>query len=350
VGGDVFMSDMTLKYPKGELVCNDVNGLTGFLTFDDYNAVYTSKNKYIKAWVDNVEFTGEKLGDWSYSCWTALSEGHDTKKAESPRSHIDLKVTNCTFNEMGWATQTGYIDEGKVILGSKNNGNTYNNCAEAAVFYDFINVSFQIVGNKFNVPVTGWALDMDNTSSVVETQTKNPSFIIEGNEINLVGAYGFWMHDHRLVSNPEENLPVLFQIRNNKFNLSDDAPTGTKSLGVESYEVRGPVFSDNQFTGTGDIGLDIAPSGTGNVYAEDGLIIRNNFSRSTFATAAIMLNEWTKDWNIIGNVNASIIDNGTDNVIKNCNIRHYDNFGKHWPSPEDHMNFSGGKFRGPHHE
>jgi hypothetical protein len=158
------------------------------------------------------------------------------------------------------------------------------------------------------------------------------------------------MHDHRLVSNPEENLPVLFQVRNNKFNLSDDAPTGTKSLVVDSYEVRGPVFSDNQFTGTGDIGLNIAPSGQGDVYAEDGLIIGNNFSRSTFATAAILLNEWTKDWNVIGNVNASVIDQGTDNVIKNCNTRHHDHFGQRWPSPEDHMNFSNGKFRGPHHE
>ena len=350
VGGDVFMSDMTLKYPKGESVCNDGSTLTGFLFFADYNAVYTSKNKYINAWVNNVEFTGEKLGDWWYSCWTAVDEGHDTKVAESPRSHIDLKVTNCIFNEMGWGTQTGYIDEGTVILGSKNHGNTYNNCAEAAVFYDFINVGFQIVDNKFNVPVSGWALDMDNTSSVVETQTKNPSFIIEGNEFNLVGAYGFWMHDHRLVSNPEENLPVLFQVRNNKFNLSDDAPTGTKSLGVESYEVRKPVFSDNQFTGTGDIGLNIAPSGQGDVYAEDCLIIGNNFSRSTFATAAILLNEWTRNWTVIGNVNASVIDQGTDNVIKNCNIRHHDHFGQRWPSPEDHMNFNKGKFRGPHHE
>jgi len=35
------------------------------------------------------------------------------------------------------------------------------------------------------------ALDMDNTSSVVETQTKNPSFIIEGNEFNLVGHMDF---------------------------------------------------------------------------------------------------------------------------------------------------------------
>jgi hypothetical protein len=331
VGGDVFMSDMTLKYPKGESVCNDGRGLDGLMLMDCN-----------KAWVNNVEFIGEKLGDWWYHCWNALALG---------ATSFDMKVTNCTFDAFGWGTQIIGVNGGKFTLGSKNNGNTFNDCAQASVFYDFINSSFQFVCNKVNTPLWGEALQLWNApqgSSSTEGQTKTSSCIVEGNEFNLVGAIGVWLGDDRLYWHPEENLPVLFQVKNNKFNMNNDESAGAFSIGIDAPFVKGPLICNNQFTGTCDIGIRAA---TGiDKYVENGLVLWNDFSKTNSTTASIFLDEMTKNWKVIGNVNASVVNLGTGNVIQNSKIKSYDHKGQTGTSLQDHMKFYMGKFRIPGHE
>jgi hypothetical protein len=322
VGGDINMSDMTLKYPKETLVCEEGYGLTALVMFADYNAIYTSKNKYIKASVNNVEFIGDKLGPWDYNCWNALAAGNDDMSPGITHSHVDLKITNCIFDSFGWGMQMIGIKEGKFTLGTKNNGNTFTNCAESAVFYSNINVSFELIGNKFNIPLYSWGLEMDNSPNffVDEPQTKRPLYTIEGNEFNMVGSNGgIFMHDHRLVTNPDENLPVLFQVIDNQFNMSNDQATGTDvGTGIGMYEVKGLLLRDNKFTGTGEYGIWVSPLVEVATYAENGLILLNNFSNTTFVQATILLDVLTKNWNVIGKglSNETIINLGTNNVIK----------------------------------
>ena len=97
---------------------------------------------------------------------------------------------------------------------------------------------------------------------VDETQTKSPLITVEGNTFNLVGAdCGIWMNDGRLISNPEENLPVLFQVNRNQFNMSNDPLNGIISWsGMIVHQVKGPVFRNNIFMGTGGFGMLVAPS------------------------------------------------------------------------------------------
>ena len=68
------------------------------------------------------------------------------------------------------------IKEGKLILGTMGNGNTFTNCTKSVVFQNNINVNFEVVRNKFNVPVRGLGLWLNNSPSffVDETQTKSP--------------------------------------------------------------------------------------------------------------------------------------------------------------------------------
>ena len=73
VGGNINMSDMTLKYPQGTLVCAGGEWLTGFVMFTDYNAIYTSLNHYIKATINNVEFIGDPYA------WNAVAAGNGTE-------------------------------------------------------------------------------------------------------------------------------------------------------------------------------------------------------------------------------------------------------------------------------
>ncbi len=322
VGGNIYMSDMTLKIPSGT-ICSDGNGFDGIVFFSDYNSIYTSEKHYINASVNNVEFIGQQLGDWWYNCWQAIAVGCNTRATSGlNRSHIDMTVTNCAFEAFGWGTHMQGLKKGNLILGTKNKGNIFSNCTESAIFWDNINVRISAVGNKFNIPLWYWGLEIDNydiDAYVVESQPKSIFCTVEGNEFNLVGGTcGLWFHDHRLISNPEENSPMLLLANNNQINMSNEAYAG-----MYIYECKGPVFLNNNFTGTGSLGIEVAPSGTADCYAENGFILGNNFSNSNFSIASIRLTEWTKNWTVIGrgNSNETIINLGTDNVIKEMHSR-----------------------------
>ena len=152
---------------------------------------------------------------------------------------------------------------------------------------------------------------------------KNQYTLLRDNEFNLVGANsGIFIHDHRLVTNPDENLPVLLKVRDNQFNMSNDQSTGWDVWScIAMFEVKGPVFRDNKFTGTGEYGIWVSPPVETTTYAENGLILLNNFSNTTFVQATILLDVWTKNWNVIGRglSNETIINLGTNNVIKEIN-------------------------------
>ncbi|MCE5347102.1 MAG: hypothetical protein LLG13_12565 [Bacteroidales bacterium] len=318
VGGDICISDMTLKFPQGESVCKE-GEWTDCLLFADYTAYYQSINNYINAYVNNVEFLGE------YNCWNALAAGNDTRITGFPRSHVDMKVTNCTFDAFGWGLQMIGIKEGKFILGTKHNGNTFTNCRTSIVFRNNINASFEVVENKFLVPLKGWGLDMDNRPWhwVDESQTKTSSYTIEGNEFDMVGGdIGLWMHDHRLITNPGENLPVLFKVKNNQFNMNDGTDgTNIYESGAGMYftEVKGPVILNNKFIGNSIVGIYVSPFET--AYAEDGLILGNNLSRTTCSYTYIFLNELVKGWTVVGNTYKNVINLGTNNNITGMKVK-----------------------------
>ncbi len=324
VGGNINVSNMTIKATDGTL-CSNGTGLDGLILFSDYNHNYTSVDNYVKAIVNNVEFIGYKFGNWWYNCWDAMGGGCNSKETSGlSRSHVDLKVTNCTFDSFGYGTQFIGIKKGNFILGTKNNGNILSDCAEAAVFYQTVNTDISVVGNKFNISDNYyWGLDFDNywdnTSAFVdEPQTKTPLFLIEGNEFNIAGddSYGMWLHDHRIISHPQEDLPVLIQMKSNKFNFS-----AAMAFGMYIMEVKGPVFRNNKFTGNGFVGIRVTPSGYMDVPAENGLILGNNFANATFGRAAIVLSPYTINWTVIGgSMGGSVINLGTNNIITGINI------------------------------
>jgi hypothetical protein len=72
--------------------------------------------------------------------------------------------------------------------------------------------------------------------------------------------------------------------------------------------------------------------------------------KTTFADAAIYLDYTTQNWSVIGNPNATVINLGVDNIIKDANFKNgHDHFGKDMQKIEDHDNFNHGNFRGHHH-
>jgi hypothetical protein len=358
VGGNVYVSDMTLKLTD-VTICTNGNGLTGLLIFSDFNSFHTSDDNYINATVNNVEFIGYQFGAWWYNCWNALAGGANTTNTTTgtrSRSHVDLKVTNCNFDAFGFATQFWGIKEGKYILGTKNNGNVFTNNWEDAVVYECINdVKISVVGNRFNIPLNDpilglWneGLEINNYPQggfIEESLTKPVFCTIEENEFNDAGGdCAIFLHDHEYALHPQDNIAMRVSIKNNRINMSDEATAGILMLEVQNSE-----SLNNKFSGTGYYGMYAYAYWEG-IITKNGLILGNDFSHATFSEAAIYLDYTTKNWKVIGNANATVIDLGVDNIIKNANFSHrHDHSGKDKQIMEDHINFNQGKFREHHH-
>jgi hypothetical protein len=331
IGGDIHMEGMTLKTPPGTLT-NDGGYIFGTLLFSDYGPQYTSKTGNIRALVNNVEFVGQELGDAWYDPNVALSAMPDYSYwyrygNYSPaivRSNIDVTVANCSFSTFNLGTYFLGIRKGKINLG-KNVFNTY----QSASFNENINIDIQVISNTLNLSTNYWGLDVDNYPwgwFTDEMQYKKVTCNIEGNKFNLGGLYGLWLHDHRIVSYPDEKRPMLMQVKNNTFNMLDAGTYGSYMI-----ELQNAVIRNNKFTGSGSVGFLADAWNEEGYYSQNCLFVGNNFSKATFSDKAIILGPFTKNFTVIGQDSKDLVqDDGVNNVIKNMNGN-----GQHHPHGHD---------------
>jgi hypothetical protein len=318
VGGDVYLSDMTLKTPPGvfnpDPFCNWLDGLVGFFSL---TAQYTSINKYINAVIDNVEFKGH----WenTNAGLKAQSGFRNTIPGGIPLSDIDISVTNCSFD--GFASYGALImeiREGKIIAGTKNNGNIFdNNCWASLGIWHNTSVKVLIEGNTFFNP-TGTRCGIELNSSPYPGYLEQVPQIfasvcnIEQNMFNITGGLvSIASTDNRRKYFPEE-LPMLVQVKNNHFNMSNNS----RSIGCSG--MYGMVIRNNRFSGNGSYGVRILTFAP--VYNENGLMLGNNFSNATYSVTTVLLDAGSRNWTIVGgDLGERIINLGENNIINGFN-------------------------------
>ena len=327
IGGYIKMSGMTIQTPPGPL-CDDGNTIMGLLLFSDYGSQYKSKTGQIKAMVDNVEFVGQPCWDTWYNAPYALSACNDNNFWDGylglPHSNIDITITNCSFNTFFNGVFI-YGTEGKLTVGTKNNGNIFNNTYEQIALYENINSCITAIGNTLNITSFGLSVDNYPYGGFDNELQRRPTIVnIENNKFNI-GYFGLWLHDHRIVSYPEEKRPMFMQVKNNQFNLLAEG-----SMGAEMIEGVNAVIINNKFNGTGAFGFYADALNAAGVWSENCLFLVNNFSTSTFSDFAIKLGSFTKNFKVIGNgMDALIIDEGVNNIIKDMKIKHFDHHESH---------------------
>jgi hypothetical protein len=79
----------------------------------------------------------------------------------------------------------------------------------------------------------------------------------------------------------------------------------------------GMVIRNNQLSGNGQYGVMIRATNS-SAYNENGLMLGNNLSNTTFSIASVWLSALTRNWTIVGgNLGETIIDetNGAGNHI-----------------------------------
>ena len=241
-------------------------------------------------------------------------------------SHIDITVTNCSFDDFYYGADFSCIKEGRLILGTKNNGNIFNNCMQPTDFYNDINVEISAMSNVFNIP-KGWyfGLDVDNwpwDSYVYEPQIKRTAVNIEDNKFNMYGGdCAMWLHDHRRFLYPAEaNLPMAVLVKSNQVYMTDEA-----YVGFSMPELSGAVVRNNRISGSGVVGMASGSCTAGN-YTENGLYQGNSFSNASFSWTALLLGVWSRDFTVVGGNNKDNVTNlGINNVITGVNVNTTEN-------------------------
>jgi len=321
VGGDVCMKDMTFMTSPGPL-SPGVNRLNGIVHFCSRNAQYNSEEEYINVVVNNVEISGH---------WENTTSGikvetdfQNTISGGIPLSHVDISVTNCSFNGVSdYGVLIQFVKEGKIVIGTKNNGNIFDNNSWAGLgLWSNVNVDVLVEGNTFINPTgTRYAIDLNNSPRLPHLesvqQTNVTVYNIEQNEFNLTGGKpkvyeaAIYTEDLRRTRYPEET-PALVHVKNNKFNLIDNPYSVFRT-----FHMSGMVIRNNQLSGNGQYGVMIRATNS-SAYNENGLMLGNNLSNTTFSVASVWLSALSRNWTIVGgNLGETIKDdtNGAGNHI-----------------------------------
>jgi hypothetical protein len=343
VGGNVTLSDFTIQTPDGKMCITGpaAGHIRSFFNFSAWNKNYEPGNnsRSINVEVSNVGFYGHPTIPTAYfNCLYAIKTGQDVYPSGSVRlgrEKINIRITNCDFDFFRHSVWLTGMTDGSVEIGEKNKGNHFSNNWLAVFMLESFNMKFSFIGNVVVQPkITGYSGNVSYSVEVSnypyypgwflpEVQTRSTLVSIEQNTFNIDGAgsIGMWFHDRRRLSGEP---PTMFQIKNNLINLMDDYAGG-----IYFIETDGVVVRNNKFTGTGFDGI-VAYSYISSAYAQNGLILGNNFSGATFHEAAVWLGKYTRDWTIVGgNIGENVINLGENNIITGFNLNESETpFGK----------------------
>jgi len=315
VGGNVHISDMTIKTPPGPLSTGSISGIDGLLGIFARTFQYTSENEYINAVINHVEFIGNRdnTNKGIHAGYDILDNRTDVRW---PLSFMDISITNCSFdNFINFGALVELVKGGKIVAGTKQNGNIFRNNSTlgwstggSLGFWCNVNVDITVEGNTFFVP-PGTRYGIELFSSPIPryleqvAQTKGTVCNIEQNEFYNSGGFGgMIINDRRRYFYPED-LPLVVQVKNNRFNLSNDANSG-----ITCNNTYGMIIRNNRFDGNGQYGVRIWGDSP-YPYNENGLMLGNNFSNTSFSVASVLFEARTKNWTIVGgNLGESVWD------------------------------------------
>jgi len=323
VGGYVLMSNFTLQTPAGKLTDNGLSAgnIKCLLALTAGNAVYelNDEGRSIKAVIDHVSFKGHELeGGPGYTkghnCNMGVRAGFDCRSgANVPRAKIDIKVTNSEFETFIYALTLEGTKNGRLIIGEKNNGNTFSDNDQAGGIWESRHMEVRVEGNTYNVPASSYGIDLDDYPwyGILknEPESEQTLFIVQNNVFNLVHSkYALYIRNIRHMRFPDE-IPVLYQVKNNQFNMTE-----RNEKALLSYYTKDMVIRNNKFRGQGDQALYFVN------YSEGGLVLGNNFSKAELNTC-VYLSESTKNWTIVGgDLGESVTNLGTNNIITGMNV------------------------------
>ena len=325
VGGDVCIRDLTIHTPQGPLSSGSIGWLYAQLDFCAVTAQYEAENRHINAVVDNVEFItqGSIINGLLVESGFSLFWGGPV-----PLADIDISVTNCSFSGPYWwfGVLLNEIWKGNIVVGSKSNGNKFNNC-DLGIWHN-VNIKATVHSNTF-IRKNGWfPLQVINSPWREDPkqfpQTFQSVCNIEKNTFNVSESAGAVIINDIRRFFPSYELPMLVQVKNNKIHTEGNG----MFTAMGCLNLSGTVIRNNKFTGEAMYGVrlfvappppDIVPQPP-ELFAENGLLLGNNFSNSEYSITTVLLGNRTRNWTIVGgNIGELVADYGENNIISGFN-------------------------------
>lgn len=323
VGGDVQLSDFTIRTPPGR-ICDTgplLGSIYSMLSFSANNAQYELGNeeRSINVIIDNVAVKGQYWAEGpgyyqhNFNCLFGVRTGRDVMLgSDLPREKIDIEVTNSEFDELCYGVLLEAMNNSKAVIGRNNAGNCFTNNDKAGGMYECRATDFLFEGNKVNIPEFCYGWDVDDASYYgilkYEPEVSTSLANIQFNTFNLVHSqYALRFYNARQFLFAE--VPVACQVKNNQFNMTDEYDWAIKSTAT-----KGMVIRNNKFTGHGGLAMH-------HHYSTNGLILGNNLSNVTLEIGAIYFSPTTSNWNVVGgDLGEQVINLGTGNVITGMNV------------------------------
>jgi hypothetical protein len=115
--------------------------------------------------------------------------------------------------------------------------------------------------------------------------------------------------DTRRTIYPDEGSPQLFDVKGNTFITQEG---GIAILSKNNVDAK---IRNNEFTGTGSIGVMIDGDEATETWAENNNLIGNNFFGATYADASVYLGPYSMNCKVVGVAADKVVDDGTNNLV-----------------------------------
>ena len=317
VGGDISVRDLTIHTPPRPLSTGKLDLIHGQLGFCAITAQYVAVDEHVNATVDNVEFITQ---GWVLNGLLAESGFWKGIPGGVPIADIDISVTNSSFSGPYWWEYGALImeiREGNIVVGSKGNGNVFDNC-DLGIWHN-VNINATVHSNTFTRKAGWFALQVINGANreelLEDSQTFQSVCNIEKNTFNVSESAGAMLINDNRRFLPSYKLPMLVQVKSNKLHTEVNTFTGMGGLNLS-----GAVIRNNKFTGDAEFGVRIFSHWPEGLISENGLLLGNNFSNSAYSLTTVLLGNGTKNWTIVGgNLGELVWDFGENNIITGFN-------------------------------
>ena len=315
--GDVTVSDMSFVNGEGQ-ACALCEGdcpwfgswLWSFLGFYDYSILdleTLSADHHVRGTVNRVAFTGTLGGIVGWEVQYAIGCYSDFVWAENlPWSNIDVTVTGCDFNYFWNAIQVLGMNRGSLVFSNNNVANTQ----EGLYLVDDIGGKIKVSGNTFSVPPGAKALTINDLAYGLWTPalSEGCQYEITDNKFYLDGSFTALdiCDSRKLAGIPDEENPMLVLLKNNQFIL-ENGPT----CGIWNFSTDDAVIRNNKFTG------QAGWTGIASIYADNTLMLGNNFSMLTAPEYYIFLETVSSNCTVVGgnHQEEQVLNLGTNNII-----------------------------------
>jgi hypothetical protein len=148
----------------------------------------------------------------------------------------------------------------------------------------------------------------------ISTESYSPihrtKFIIDGNVFNTPeNASSLVLHDYNYALTHDDKYAMLYDVYNNVFK------TSAGGIAIESINNKDAKIRYNWFKGTGNTGVQINGDEATATYAENNLVLDNNFKNADYDNAAVYLGPYSTLCKVVGVPTDKVIDEGVDNTI-----------------------------------